>query len=75
MKEATRVLHSVQNFCVNKSNVHVFDQLHPKHDELEESELENILQGYTYMKWAFGDKRTLITRGQVHSYLTKGGNE
>ena len=71
MKEATKVLHTVQNICVDKTKVHTFELPHPKQEDTDQVDIP--LQGYTYMKWAFGDNRTLLTRGQVHSFLSKGG--
>lgn len=34
----------------------------------DEDQQDLPLHGYAYMKWPFGANRTLITRGQVHSF-------
>ena len=72
MKEATKVLHTVQNVWVDKSKIHEFELHHPKQEDDDQTDLP--LHGYTYMKWPFGSNRTLLTRGQLHGYLKKGGN-
>ena len=72
MKEGTKILHSVQNVAIDKEgNVQTFEKNHP----IQEAEDQQGIpfHGYTYMRWPFGDGRTLITRGQLHSYEDMSG--
>lgn len=66
MKEGTKVLHSTQAVSVTSENVHKFERNHPCQEDDDQQDIP--LHGYTYMKWPFGKNRTLITRGQMHSY-------
>jgi len=72
MKEATKIWHSVQTLCVEDKNIHEFPHNHPLQEDEDQQDLP--LHGYTYMKWPFGKNRTLITRGQNHSFekITSG---
>jgi translation initiation factor 3 subunit D len=70
MREGMKVNHSVQAVCVNKDNLHEFEEPHPFAEDEDQQDLP--LHGYTYMKWPFGDKRTLYTRGQLHSFEDLG---
>eukprot|EP00345_Euplotes_harpa_P006117 CAMPEP_0168330054 /NCGR_PEP_ID=MMETSP0213-20121227/7481_1 /TAXON_ID=151035 /ORGANISM="Euplotes harpa, Strain FSP1.4" /LENGTH=539 /DNA_ID=CAMNT_0008333509 /DNA_START=20 /DNA_END=1639 /DNA_ORIENTATION=- len=73
MKEATKIMHSVQNVCVSKDSVQEFDLKHPAQEDEDQTDLP--LQGYTYMEWPFGKGRTLITRGQLHSFMKKDNDD
>ena len=52
--------------------MHSFDHPHPAQED--ETQQDIPLHGYTYMQWAFGENRTLITRGQTHSYENLNSN-
>ncbi|CAI2363188.1 unnamed protein product [Moneuplotes crassus] len=74
MKEGTKVLHSTQAIAINPESIEEFDHPHPSQEDEDQQDLP--LHGYTYMKWPFGENRTLITRGQLHSFesISAGGD-
>lgn len=58
---------------MNSGNTHEFEKQHPCQEDEDQQDIP--LHGYTYMKWPFGEGRTLLTRSQVHSYVPKSQDE